>query len=72
MPPAAAQLRTPEATERDKKQLQSKEFSLLLGETPSIYVSVCLYAWMFKFENVNTHACLKPFHTTFSTFLPFT
>lgn len=58
--------------EGDVKELQSKEVSLLLGKTLWIYVSMYLCAWMFKFGNINTHACLKAFGTTSSTFLPLT
>lgn len=42
----------------------------MLGETPWVYVSMNLCAWMFKFGNINTRTNLKPFSTTCSTFLP--
>lgn len=53
------------------KKVQSRDVFLLTGEIHWIYVSMNLCAWMFKFENITTHVCLKPFRTICTTFLPF-
>lgn len=57
--------RNPEAAGKgERKKLPSRKLSLLPGERRWVYVSIHLYAWIFTFGKVRTHACLKPFSTT--------